>query len=170
MYDKNSYEFKDGLCFIDLYNRKGVLVAVTFIDELDFDLIKNIKWGLKKDRPGCRGPIQSMPGILLNRPDGFVIDHINRNPLDNRRCNLRICKQSENILNSKVRNYSKSQIKGVYMRPNSKTWGAYISRFGHTHHLGSFISPQAALSARNIAAIQLHGQYAYIDSLIKGDI
>lgn len=38
--------------------------------------------------------------LIVNPLPGFVVDHINRNPRDNRRCNLRPLSSSENVLNS----------------------------------------------------------------------
>jgi len=49
--------------------------------------------------------IVSLLGIAV--PDGFVVDHINRNTLDNRRENLRVISHSANILNQKRVNIRK---------------------------------------------------------------
>ncbi len=49
----------------------------------------------------------------LEKGDGFIVDHINRNTLDNRRGNLRIVTPSQNRMNSKVRSDSATGFKGV---------------------------------------------------------
>lgn len=50
---------------------------------------------------------------LMTPGPGLVVDHLNRNPLDNRRANLRVCTQSENILNTGVRPHNRLGVKGV---------------------------------------------------------
>ena len=40
--------------------------------------------------------------MIIDCPKGFMIDHINHNPLDNRKCNLRIVSNSENQLNRRM--------------------------------------------------------------------
>ena len=61
--------------------------------------------------------------ILGKIPEGYVVDHINRNGLDNRKKNLRICTVSENLLNRpKYRGHS--QYKGVSWHKKSQRWRA----------------------------------------------
>ena len=60
---------------------------------------------------------------LLNPPRNLTVDHINRNPLDNRRCNLRICSQFENNQNQKANTSGKV---GVSWYKTNKYWTAYI--------------------------------------------
>lgn len=65
--------------------------------------------------------------FITNCPKGLVVDHINRNPADNRRCNLRICTQFEN---NKNRSNNTSGITGVTWRSRSKKWRATIMKNG----------------------------------------
>jgi hypothetical protein len=58
------------------------------------------------------------------------VDHINHDPLDNRRCNLRICTKAQNLLNRKVsdkeRERKSSNYKGVYWLKSHNSWRAVL--------------------------------------------
>ena len=68
----------------------------------------------------------------------MVIDHINRDPLDNRKENLRIVSHSINSINAKARIESKTKIRGVYYRKerpgiSKAAWICEWSKDGKRH-------------------------------------
>lgn len=58
----------------------------------------------------------------MNPPEGMVVDHKNHNPLDNRRCNLRVCTQSQNGMNARVSKNNRSGSKWVFWSKQKKCW------------------------------------------------
>lgn len=82
---------------------------------------------------------------LLNPPSNMTVDHINRNPLDNRRCNLRICTQFENNQNQKSNTSGKVGVS--YIKTENK-WLAFIKVNGKQIRLGRFKNYNDAVNAR----------------------
>ena len=74
----------------------------------------------KTKREG-RGTI-GLHRYIVRCPKGLQVDHINHNPLDNRKCNLRICSLIENLQNKKIYKNNKSGHKGVYYINRFKCW------------------------------------------------
>jgi len=102
------------------------------------------------------------------------LDHANRDPSDNRLCNLREAGKSGNQMNvapcSKSEYKFISKYKGVTY--NSKKWVARISYTeadGTQHNLwlGRFLTEEDAAVAYNLAAIEHHGKFAYLN-VIEG--
>lgn len=72
----------------------------------------------------CKGKRVSLHRYLMNPPKEKVVDHINHNPLDNRKENLRVCTHSENNQNkSKAQSNSQSGIRGVYQSKSGMWFG-----------------------------------------------
>jgi len=88
----------------------------------------------------------------------MVIDHINQNPLDNRRINLRICTQSQNLMNSWPKKW---KIKWVYF---DKKVNKFIARCGKKY-IWWFISEKDAAFAYNIEAKKQYWEYAFLNIL-----
>jgi hypothetical protein len=80
--------------------------------------------------------------------DGKVIDHINRNRLDNRKSvNLRYTTVPFNIRNRAKKKDCSSKFQGVYFKHERKKWAAYINIEGVRKHLGHFENEEDAALA-----------------------
>lgn len=93
-------------------------------------------------------------------PEGMEIDHRNRNKSDNSISNLRLVTKSQNAWNASLRSDSTSGWKGVTFNKKGQMWYAQIQAHGKRRHIGQFTDPLDAASAYNLAAYQLHGEFA----------
>lgn len=89
-----------------------------------------------------------------------VVDHINRNGLDNRRANLRLATVGENNINRRVR-LAASGFRGVY--PARDKYSARIWKGGRSIGLGIYATAQEAAKAFDAAARELHGDFAALN-------
>lgn len=101
--------------------------------------------------------------LILQADKSCFVDHINGNPLDNRRENLRLCTIGENNRN-KPKHKGTGDFKGVGWDARRQTWLAYIARDGQLTSLGSFESPEFAADVYDAAAHQYHGEFASLNN------
>lgn len=95
-----------------------------------------------------------------NISPGCDIDHINRNPLDNRVCNLRVATRSQNMINTDLRSTNTSGVKGVRRVKLTDKWTASITKDYVTYGLGTYGTMEEAADARKRAESELFGEYA----------
>jgi len=106
----------------------------TIIDKEDFERVNKYKWYAQYDHDSRnyyairieKGTRYYLAYLILNKiPDvttGLTIDHINRNPLDNRKENLRVINQSQQNINQRIRRTNKSGKIGVRFDYSSNSW------------------------------------------------
>lgn len=83
-----------------------------------------------------------------------VIDHINRNALDNRRCNLRALTNYENLYLNKRKRGGSSLFIGVSKDKKSKKWRSQVTTSGINTYLGLFETEREAALAHDIYLLQ----------------
>jgi len=88
------------------------------------------------------------------------IDHINKNPLDNRIENLRECNQSQNNWNQGIKATNKSGHKGISWYSRDKRWVATINAHGKRNIIGRFVNKQDAIDAIKKSRIEIHKEFA----------
>jgi len=94
---------EDAYIKIELYDTSGSVTGYAVIDKEDLDKVKSIKWYLKQGyvRGTVSGKKVFLHIIINDTPDHLIVDHIDRNPLNNTKANLRNCTQHANTMNRK---------------------------------------------------------------------
>lgn len=157
--EMNDMIIHDGYAEIILINAKYEEVARTIMDIDDIELISTYRWHLDSKGYVRNSFNHSMHRMLIDAPNGMDIDHINRNPLDNRKANLRICTRSQNSINKTVTKANTSGCKGVNWQKNLKKWESRIWINGETIRLGYFRNIEEAIAARKAAETQYYGEF-----------
>ena len=91
--------------------------------------------------------------------DGMVVDHIDGDRFNNDLSNLRICTPTQNLWNSRKREDSSSNFKGVYFHKNLGKWVARIQVDRKNRHLGVFVTELEAAKAYEDVAKEIHGEF-----------
>jgi hypothetical protein len=88
------------------------------------------------------------------------VDHTNGRRADDRWANLRAASHRQNCRNKPVRRDSRLGVKGIARLPGG-TYAALIrGADGRQRHLGCYSTLQEAIAAYNVAAAELHGEFA----------
>ena len=148
------------------------------VDAADFASVKQYKWKkhskgyayrFEKDSEGVNRMIL-MHRQIMQPGTGLVVDHINHDPLDNTRANLRVCTQGQNMKNqkkieSKNGKPTTSQYKGVFkwQRKDKIKYKATIWNNGEQKYLGYFDTEIEAAKAYDKRAKELFGEYANLN-------
>jgi hypothetical protein len=100
--------------------------------------------------------------VIMSAQKGQVVDHRNRNTLDNRRDNLRLTIQQNNSFNT-IGKGSNTGFKGVSYSKERRKFFASIMHNRKTIALGRFLTAEEAARAYDTAAIRLFGEFALLN-------
>lgn len=143
--------------------------AIALVSKNSLNLILQFVWYLGKngypithgtdDKSIVFGKGLQMHKLLYPKINkGYVVDHINRNKLDNRLTNLRICTQKQNSYNTTKKN-SNSNYKGIIKQANG-LWTAKISKDNQIYEIKDIIDEKSAAQTYDAMAEELFQQYA----------
>lgn len=151
------------------------------IDEEDYERVSSFSWKLdcyrykKRGKAYFRGTFYKKIGdktyrsiwlhrFVMNQPswNNMVVDHKNGNTLDNRKENLRVCRQLGNSQNRVISKNNSSGYKGVSWYPATKKWKARIGVNWKRICLGYFDTPEEAYKAYCEASEKYHGEFGRI--------
>jgi hypothetical protein len=130
--------------------------VVALVDDEDFEILSKQKWFCShgyamRKAPRVNGKQKNiyMHRVVVNAPDGMVVDHINGNKSD-----------SQNLCNRGKTSANTSGVKGVFWHKTAKKWQASICINGSLQYLGLFASQDEASHAYCRAADELHRDFA----------
>ena len=139
-----------------------------FVDLEDFAWINRHKWSAYwNGHKWYAGRTEKGKAILMHRqimhaPKGSMIDHIDGNGLNNCKSNLRFCTSHQNNCNRRPGGKS-SQYKGVYFDKRRRKYYAVAQYKSEQIEFGPFDNEIDAARAYDRAAIQYHGEFAYLN-------
>lgn len=157
--DKNDILKEGKFTFLVTYNREGTISSKSYIDEDDITRVLTRKWYFRKG-DGYVASSSTDKSIFLHHfiiGNSDIVDHINRDRLDNRKENLRNVTFQQNILNSSLRKDNTSGTKGVrYDKRRLSPWYCSIHVNGKTIFGGYFKSKEEAVIKRKELENEYH--------------
>lgn len=164
----NKYKIFGDICTINLGGGHE-----TIIESIDKNKVIGHKWRMHGGYCVSMGGMVdwskrksiTLHGIILGNIKGKIIDHINRNKLDNRRSNLRHCNSSQNSINRARKGNKYSRYHGVYFNEFHNKWYAYICKNG-VRTKSEFMNTEIDAAKRyNAYAESIHGEFAIFNKI-----
>jgi hypothetical protein len=145
------------------------------VDAEDFERLNRYKWHCtyygyakraeyKKFEKGRRQIETYMHKMVCPAPKGMIVDHINRNSLDNRKVNLRAATQKQNVWNRKfIRKTGKTRYNGIRWDKNREKWQVRLMINGRRESFGYYADEIEAAKAYDRVAKKYRGEYAFLN-------
>lgn len=139
-----------------------------YVSECDFKLVNKYEWIVFNNKSRNtnyvymkqRGKLIALHRFIMNPPDDMVVDHIDRNGLNNTRDNLRICSPSSNSLNIKRSNINDDKIRGIFKTKIG--WRVLIVYKNEYHYFDSYKTKMDACIIHNRKALEIQGEDALL--------
>lgn len=159
IYDANEIVSNGNISYIYLYDKNNNKTAEAIIDTEDIPKVKDYKWYLGNNGYVCcktKGVSTTLHRRIMGMDDkdgNIFVDHIDRNPLNNSKVNLRLCDNLHNNMNNNGM--------GVSWDNGKKKYEAYISSNYKRTFLGYYDNENEALYARRYGEILLFKEFAH---------
>ena len=168
--DLNDYtiDYELGCVYFNVYNQKCSKVGFFAVDLCDIELVKYHKWRLSSFGHVVtgRGPvnIRDLSHIILGIPKELdsvtIVDYKDGDPTNNRRYNLRVCTQQDNLLNKSFMSTNTTGIIGVSYDKARNVYAPEIRYRNKRLHLGRYKSIEEAAYVRFVAEQLLFKEFA----------
>ncbi len=146
-----------------IINSKKYGELKVLLDDEDYEKISkdfnNLNWSVTKNHKGLYAQKRVnkkniyLHRYIMNNPSG-IVDHINNNTLDNRKSNLRVTTNANNLRNGTIRINNKTGVKGVSFDKSRNKYVANIKVNYKTISLGRFKTLEEAKQVRKSAEIK----------------
>jgi len=136
-----------------------------YVDAVDYPWLSRWTWTMSGGYAVRieRGTRIRMHRQIMRPPKGRIVDHKNRNKLDNTRANLQVSTHSENARNRAKRRGTSSRFRGVSRHKNYDKYYAAVSYQGEQVFLGLYTDEIEAARARDYRAVELFGDEAQVN-------
>ena len=143
----------------------GIIDAADFGDVGQFKWFANAKGYVVRNLPRPTAGTELLHRKLMQAKKHQYVDHINHNPLDNRRANLRLCTNSQNSMYRHRQSNNRSGYKGVSWSLVANRWRVYIKVNGKQIHLGYCDCKEMGALIYNAGALRHFGEFALLNEV-----
>lgn len=178
--DLNDIKINGDIAEIELYDgRTSDIIGSCIVDAEDVNKVRYHKWRISHGHvitgSKTKGYQQDIGYFVLNNDNkDLVIDHINGNPYDNRKVNLRLCEQKKNVLNKHFMSLNTSGVIGVTRdkrKGRTSQWVAEIRYENKKTFIGAYLTIEEAAYARYCAENILFKEFRNTnDDIIKQEM
>lgn len=163
---KNDFEIEGDVIKIPISSDK-LGNHIVLADLEDRYLLSPHRWYLDKNRTMtyCKSSTGGrMHRKIASCPLDMVVDHINRNTLDNRKVNLRICSVAQNSFN---RVGNRDGYRGIHIEKRGTTWKyrAQLKTGSISYFSEPFLTEIEAAIAYNGLAQKHFGEFALLNQI-----
>lgn len=117
------------------------------IDEEDYKRVKLFKWHVQSGRVKCKYLECSLHVFIMGpAPNGLEWDHIDRDPLNCQKKNLRAVTHRINMINVGLRKDNTSGYRGIHR--NNDWWRSTLATEHGNYYLGQYRTKEEAVKAR----------------------
>lgn len=150
----NEYEIAGDIVYVKMIHSKTMICDID-----DWMKLKDICWSADRNGYAIGKNMEFKKNVkfhqqVMGKKEGYFIDHINRNRLDNRKSNLRFVTPKGNGWNVGIGKKNKSGVLGVYKHKDK--WCATINTNRKSHHIGIYETLEEATKARKEAELKYH--------------